>query len=115
MISKQKRYVAFQRQAELQPRGRISAHEAKLFCPSSVSAAEQTAGLSSDLLLSRSESLRFIPSAQLTQITADFKGNQILQVPKNENNKRHRGRQIPLEIIGDYPKEVNAVQARYQM
>lgn len=45
---------------------------------------------------------------------ADFKGNQMLQVPKNETNKRHQGRQIPLEIIGDYLKEENAVQARYQ-
>lgn len=54
------------------------------------------------------------PFCTVSTIMADFKDNQILQVSKNENNKRHQGRQIPLEIIADYLKEGNSVQARYQ-
>lgn len=37
---------------------------------------------------------------------AGFKGNQILQVPKNENNKTHEGSQIPLDITGNYQKKI---------
>jgi len=44
------------------------------------------------------------PLCTARAIVADFKGNQILQVSKNENNKRHQGSQIPLVITGDYLK-----------
>ncbi|KAJ7414620.1 hypothetical protein WISP_83392 [Willisornis vidua] len=89
----------------------ISAREAESHHPSGVSAEEKArAQLRAATAVSRIIALHSF--CTVNTITADFKGNQIQQVPKKENNKRHQGRQIPLEITGDYPGKDKKIQCK---